>query len=311
MKDRFQAEFWIGSGKPNACSLCQLFVDYNTKGKFQVPLNKNNMNYIHTLAFNLPSETEKTTRLVYEQNSSVEFKHYICDLGFPLLEGDKIPGSIPDAQKKNTDKLKDICVRYGSTYIRLENIGVSQNWTQIINHCKLNDDDVIIGADPDERTMDPGWISAMSKVLKQPKVGVVSLIMPEQVEMMKKWAYTEHNIDGVRAIDVHGSTNWAMIGFSGEFLRLMGEVPYPKDFPKYGYLESFVRKSLGDLKYKCLFLPDYRVYHTDYPKDPGAPKLLREWKNRIIFKANENLAEFGTKQMDFIKFLQMKKEGVL
>lgn len=33
-KDRFEAEMWLCKNKPNASSLCNKFVDYNTKGKF-------------------------------------------------------------------------------------------------------------------------------------------------------------------------------------------------------------------------------------------------------------------------------------
>lgn len=35
LKDRFNAEMWIGSGKPIAATLCQDFVDYDTKGVFK------------------------------------------------------------------------------------------------------------------------------------------------------------------------------------------------------------------------------------------------------------------------------------
>lgn len=34
LKDRFNAEMWICSGQPIAATLCQKFVDYNTKGIF-------------------------------------------------------------------------------------------------------------------------------------------------------------------------------------------------------------------------------------------------------------------------------------
>jgi hypothetical protein len=34
LKDRFNAEMWIGSGRPIAGTLCQDFVDYDTKGIF-------------------------------------------------------------------------------------------------------------------------------------------------------------------------------------------------------------------------------------------------------------------------------------
>lgn len=37
LKDRFNAEMWICSGKPIAATLCQDFVDYNTEGVFEPP----------------------------------------------------------------------------------------------------------------------------------------------------------------------------------------------------------------------------------------------------------------------------------
>jgi hypothetical protein len=301
LSDRYSAEMWVCSASPVAASLCQKFVDYNTKGKFK-PMKI----YVHTLAFNLPSEVAKTTKLIHEQNKSIDFKHIICDLGFPLLKGDEIPTDLNTARQKNTIKLKELCQTYGSSYTRFENIGVSQNWTQVIKHCKLNDDDVIIGADPDERTMDEGWVEAMAGVLQEPGVGMVSLMMPEQLSQMKSWSYTTKVINGAKAIHVNGTANWAMIGFKGEFLKKIGGVmPYPDTHPVYGYIETFVRRELDKHGYKYLFLPDFRVYHTDYPKDEGAPRLLREWKNQIIL----NYKQHG--QMDFDKYLNMRKKGQL
>lgn len=315
-KDRFDAEMWIGLNNPNAATLCQLFVDYNTKGKFQIQKETNMpKNYVHTLAYNLPSEVEKTTKLIYEQNNPEDFKHIICDLGFPIIKGDEIPGNFSGARQVNTEKLKEICIKYGSTYLKMENIGVSQNWTQIINHCKLKDDDVIIGADPDERTMDNGWINAMAKVLRSGKIGMVSLMMPEQVKEMPRWSYQNFSIDGVWAIELNGGINWALIGFKGEFLKKMGDMPFPADKPKYGYIEHFVRIELNKYGYRLLFLPNHKVYHTDYPKDEGSSKLLREWKNFIIFgdihqRSNpQMMKQYG--QLEFTKFLDLRKRGVL
>jgi hypothetical protein len=37
LKDRFNAEMWICSGNAIAATLCQDFVDYNTKGIFKIP----------------------------------------------------------------------------------------------------------------------------------------------------------------------------------------------------------------------------------------------------------------------------------
>lgn len=302
-KDRFAAEFWIGLNKSQAASLNQMFVDYNTKGKFQIPKHMRKI-FIHTLAYNLPAEVEKTTRLIYEQNPGIDFKHIICDLGFPINKGNEIPKNIKSAQAKNTVKLKEICQLYGSVYLQMSNIGVSQNWTQIIKHCRLSDEDVIIGADPDERTMDKGWIKAMCTGLDQPNVGMVTLMMPQQVKVMNQWTYNDVSVNETKLIEIKGGANWAMIGFNGRFCKAMGEVPYPKDHPKYGYIEDFVTRKLKELRFRYLFLPGHRVEHTDYElgNSEGAPRLLREWKNQIIFKVKQH------GQMDFTKYLDMVRE---
>jgi hypothetical protein len=300
--DRFDAEMWVGSMEPKAASLCQMFVDYNTKGKFY----SGNMNYqifLHTLCYNLPSEVEKTVRLIYEQNESRMFRHYIIDLGFPINEGAEIPVSISKAKEINEGKLIEIACRYGSTYLKMPNIGVSQNWTQVIKHLNPGPNDVVIGVDPDERTMSYGWVNAMATALQEPQIGMVTLMMPEQVKELPKWPKTEHKINGFRAIILNGTANWALIGFKGEFLKKMGDMPFPDTHPRYGYIESFVRDKLTEHGYNYLFLPEYQVYHTDYPRDEGSPKLLREWKNQIIF----NYKEHG--QISFEEFLKMKREG--
>jgi hypothetical protein len=143
----------------------------------------------------------------------------------------------------------------------------------------------------------------MYKALQNDSAGMVTLMMPEQAEALKNWNYTERIFNGVRILDLTGSANWALIGFSGKFTKLMKEVPYPATHPRYGYIETFVREKLLQTGYKYFFLPDYTVYHTDYPRDAGSPKLLREWKNQIIF----NFKEHG--QISFEKFLTMKKQG--
>jgi hypothetical protein len=300
--DRFDAEMWVGQLNPKAATLCQMFVDYNTKGKFHAE-NKNYRIYLHTLCYNLPSEVEKTVRLIYEQNESRHFIHYLIDLGFPIDKGTEIPDSIKKAKEINEKRLMEIACRYGSIFLKMPNIGVSQNWTQVINHINPGDNDVVIGVDPDERTMSYGWVNAMAEALQEKKIGMVTLMMPEQAKELSKWPITEYKLNGFRAVILNGTANWALIGFKGEFLKKMGDMPYPETHPRYGYIESFVRKKLDELGYKYLFLPEFQVYHTDYPRDEGSPKLLREWKNQIIF----NYKEYG--QIDFEEFLKMKRDG--
>lgn len=308
-KNRIEAEMWIGSGdKPVPASLCQLFVDYNTKGKFNQKKQTQGKTYVHTLCWNLVSESEKIVERLYSQNYTEDFEHYLVDLGFPLTKGDEVPKDIKASQEKNSKDLLSLAQRYGSKVMKQENIGVSQNWTNVFRTLKLKDEDVLIGADPDEHTLDHGWVDAMASVLRseQYKIGMVSLLMQgHEVVLKKEKDYIQEEIiNGVRVWFPCCDINWALIGFSGEFLNAIKEIPYPADCPRYGYIESMTRPYFKKLGYNWVILPDYRVEHTDFELgEPGSSKLLREWKNLIIFKRNI----YG--QIDFFEFLKLKQEG--
>lgn len=276
-RDRFQAEFWSGTGHPRAESLCQMFVDYNTKGVF-----RRTDVYVHTLCWNLPSEVEKVTRKLYELNNRSEFVHYIVDLGFPL-DGHSIPSDVEKAKAINTERLKDIARRYGSRYVRIPNIGVSQNWTQIAQHIGIQDGDVLIGQDPDEHPQTPNWIRAMAETIRaNDKIGLVSLMMTDHVNILN--AAPDRMVGGRRVIFPQAGLNWALIALNGKFLRLMGEVPYPKDNPIYGWIESAMAPHFAQHGYTWCVMRDYLVEHTDFEKgNPGTSKILRQWKNENVF----------------------------
>jgi len=287
-KDRFQAEFWIGMNDPDAATLCQDFVDYNTPGVF-----KKGKVYVHTLCWNLTSEVEKVTKLLYSQDSN--FIHVIVDLGFPIL-----PNEQPDTKGVNTKELKRIAAKYGSRYIKLDNIGVSQNWEQVYRTLGLKDEDVLIGADPDEHPQNDGWVTAMANVLKS-GYPLVSLMMTNHVPMFAN--HTRIKAGGENVIK-SPAINWALIGMAGWFIRKMGGVPYPKVAERYGWIEMEIRNKLDEFKLDYAVLTDYRVLHTDYElHDEGTSKLLREWKNLIIFQ----LKKYG--QISFEEYLKRKANG--
>jgi hypothetical protein len=291
-RDRFNAEFWIGTGKPQTACLCDDFVDYNTKGCFH-----EGTNYVHTLAYNLPSETEKAVNLLYSQNEN--FKHYIVDLGFPIASDKLI--DIEKAKKINTSKLKGIAQKYGSEYVKFENIGVSQNWDQVFKYLKLKDEDVLIGADPDEHPQNEGWVNAMGDVLRSGP-GLVSLMMLDHVNILKK--YKPKNIDGHRCLVNPGQVNWALIGLSGWFLNQMGTVPHPPNAKRYGWIEWAIRQEMNKYKVDWACLMDFKVRHTDFElDDPGTSEVLREWKNLIIFQ----IKKYG--QISLEEYIERKLKG--
>ena len=280
--DRFQAEFWIGMSNPNASSLCQKFVDYNTK-KFTV--SKGNV-YIHTLAYNLPNIVDRCVKDLYAKNN--DFEHYIIDLGFPV-EDDTIPNDIRYVKTKNKKKLIALSKDVGSNFLEFSNVGVSQNWQQFIDYIMPDDDDVIIGADPDEQVLDSGWVDAMRKVFEgDDKIAVVSLLQKEVEPIVNRIPKTELIINGVRVWYMSKSINWALIGIKGSFLNKIGNIPFPPKAPKYGWLEHEMYPLIKNNGFKWVILPDYRVHHMDYPSDEGMSKLYRGWKDQIIHRINEH-----------------------
>ena len=294
--NRFNAEFWHGKSKPECYNMSDEFVDYNTKGEFVQPVN-----YCHTLAYNLVSEVEKATQQLYEMNN--DFCHIIVDLGFPLEESDVIPKNIEKAKANNSRKLKTLAKKYGSRYLKIKNIGVSQNWTAVYKHLKMNDDDILIGVDPDERPQQNNWVEAMAAVLRSPeKIGMATLTMPQQKKIvLSKKTFT---ISGVKAVVPISNTNWALIGFTKLFLDEMGGVPHPPYAERYGWIEAEVYPNFEKYGYDLCFLPDYEVVHTDYELDNSVgSKILREWKNLVVFK----LKKYGQISLD--EYLIRKRSG--
>jgi hypothetical protein len=260
-------------------------------------------NFVHTLAYNLVTETEKATRLLYDLNDKNDFTHIIVDLGFPLEQGDIIPDDINLAKHRNSIKLKDLASEYGSEYLQMPNIGCSQNWTNIYKALNMDNSDILAGADPDEHPINKNWIRAMGNVLRSSdRIALASLIMDNQVPLMKDFQIKKKIINGEQVYWLAGLINWALIGISGEFLHKIGEIPHPEIAPIYGWIESELYPLIITNYYKWVFLPDYQVHHTDFELgDPGTSSLLREWKNEIVLKVKE------TGQSDFCDWLKNKK----
>ena len=262
--------------------------------------------YCICLGYNLPSEIKKSVDLLYKQNDPNEFQFLLLDLGFPLSEGDQIPVDIEVAKAGNSLRLVELATQYNAMFIQRPNVGVSQNWQTAIDYLSpIDDTDIIIGLDPDERPMQDNWVRAIRHVFDaRPDVGVVSLSMPEQQNL---WDY--HHVDmqmlnGEKTgfFTFPDITNWALIGISGKFLNIIKKVPYPANAPIYGWLEFEIVPKLYDNNMHWCMLPDYQVYHTDYPKDEGSSMLLREWKNQMVHHVADG-------QIDFEKWLINKRDG--
>jgi len=230
--------------------------------------------------------------------------HVIVDLGFPLSCND-IPLDIKDNKNINSLILQRMSKNFGSEYLEIDNIGVSQNWGQVYDYFKVDDTDILCCADPDERPKNKNWIRAIGNVLRaDPEYAWVSLIMPEHFPILNKENTIEKIVGGERVWEIIGNLNWAQGGFSGKFLNEVGGVPNLDSHPIYGGIEAASIYMMEQLGYKWCMLPDYVVEHTDYEKgSEGSSKILREWKNFIIY----NIERYG--QISLEEYLEKRKLG--
>jgi hypothetical protein len=339
LTDRIQSEFYILSATPIAATLSQEYVDYytpeNPTDKLEIfkphphntapTLRKPSANQpvlkprslgasndgtkkeksgrvvVHTLAWNVTSEVERATRSLYELNDRNTFEHIICDLNFPLIKPDEIPMDVPKAIKANSKELQAIAKQYGSKYVQMKNVGISQNWSTIFLEEGLGDGDVIIGCDPDE-VIHPtarNWVGSIADVLRSDeKYGVASLVMQEQIPTLNETNSIERNIEGHDIIEVHGGAMWGIIGCSGSLLKKIGGVPYPTQHEIYGGLESALIAKMDEFGYKWCFMKDKLFTHPEW----DFTHLLRCWKHHALDSKNG-------KQIHFEHYLRLKQLG--
>ena len=141
---------------------------------------------VHTLGYNIPTLIDEATESLFNLNPERNFTHVIADLGYPLGQyretWDIVPQFIPINKRKNAISIIDTATLHKSDCVRIPNRGVSGNWTQIAYLYDIGRGDVLIGADPDERPMDAGWVDAMAKVMQgDSSIAIVSLVLPEQL----------------------------------------------------------------------------------------------------------------------------------
>src|ERR1017187_9217846 len=248
---------------------------------------------IHTLSFNLPEMIKEATANLYVQNKDIEFEHLIVDLGIPLEFGSDIPEDIELTKKVNSALLQDTAKRHGSRFVKAPNVGVSQNWNWVKDYVKLQDDDILLCCEPDERPREDGWVKACATVLQSRNIAWCSLMMDGQPYDTLATAELK-TIGGYKAYVTPTGYNWGMGGFSVAFLNDIGGVPIPDGAPRYGWIEHGVYAKMQGTGWKIAVLKDYYHDHIE------SSALYREYKTDITSNVKQG-------QPDFTEWLKAKK----
>lgn len=258
---------------------------------------------VHTLGYNIPTLIEECTESLRSLNEGFEYTHVIADLGYPLhnsryLWEDK-PRDISIQKRENLFKNEKTSAVHHSDLVKFNNKGVSGNWTTIAKLYDVKDGDVLIGADPDERPMDKGWVKAMSEVMQADKdIAICSLMLPELMALegfFENYILAERMLNGHRVWYGKAMCQWALIAISGRFIEKAGGVPAPNVAPIYGWIENACGALMNHYGMTWVMLPDYRVQHI------ASSPLAQEWKNEMVTEAGMNAG-----QIDFETWLERK-----
>lgn len=242
---------------------------------------------VHTLGYNVAELIREATDSLYKLNPTGNFHHVIADLGYPLGPTRAQWESVNEnAKQENAHEIIDIGFQYGSDVVRLPNVGVSQNWTSIAALYGVGEGDLLIGADPDERPITPGWVDAMSTVAQaDPNIAIIVLTLPELLALdgfYDNYFMAEVDHCGVRTWYGKHACQWALIGITGNFIAKVGGVPHHTVAPIYGWIEGACLEAMNKLGMRWVMLPDYLTGHIS-----SAP-LAQQWKNYVVQEQSMN-----------------------
>jgi len=258
---------------------------------------------VNTLGYNIPDLIEETTISLRELNEGFDYTHVIADLGYPLENSRHNWGKTPlyhtETKIDNLQNNAIVADQYNSDLVKFKNKGVSGNWTTIAKLYDVKDGDVLIGADPDERPMDKGWVKAISEVMQADKdIAICSLMLPELMALegfFENYILAERMLNGHRVWYGKAMCQWALIAISGRFIEKAGGVPAPNVAPIYGWIENACGALMHHYGMTWVMLPDYRVQHI------ASSPLAQEWKNEMVTEAGMNAG-----QIDFETWLERK-----
>lgn len=138
------------------------------------------------------------------------------------------------------------------------NLGLHRGLNYMVDQLDLQDDDVVIGFDPDEKPLREGWAQAMVDVFKaDPTCGWISLMSPPAAEYMNSHGATDKDV-GPHRLRVPGySLINTVCGWSGRAIKAMGKFTEPHGF--YGGFEGAMMPPTMAAGYWIGWLRDYWV----------------------------------------------------
>lgn len=138
------------------------------------------------------------------------------------------------------------------------NMGLHDGLQFLVDVLKPADDDVVIGFDPDENPLKPGWAQAMADVMAaDPKCGWLSLMSPPAKEYMERNGYDAKHVAGHHLWVPGYSLINTVCAWRGNALKAMGRFNEPHRY--YGGFEGAMMPPTMAAGFWIGWLRDYGV----------------------------------------------------
>lgn len=138
------------------------------------------------------------------------------------------------------------------------NLGTHDGLNYMVAQLDLQDDDVVLCFDADEKPLREGWAQAMVEVLKaDPTCGWLSLMSPPASEYMDSHGAADKEVAGYRLRVPGYSLINTVVGWSGRAIKAMGKFTEPHGF--YGGFEGAMMPPTMAAGYWIGWLRDYWV----------------------------------------------------
>lgn len=223
--------------------------------------------FVMTLGFNRTENILNAYHKFHHTNPGFKYDNYaIVDLGFPDF------GNLPTIVS-----LAPLSVDFGFTLLKpSKNRGVSDNWNWTAWELGIEDDDILIGMDPDSDPVNPNWAKAIVDVMKMDQSIAYLGLSRSSGPVLKTEADESNRKYTIKMIGVHkvrfytDMIAWPMGAFRGSFIRKGGIVQGRKH---YGYIEHESAKKMDELGMRWAMLDEY----FDNTQSKGSEKYS-QWK---------------------------------
>jgi hypothetical protein len=216
------------------------------------------------------------------------FQQVYKTIGRPV-EHHVLTNHYPIDHDVNEKVVKALCEAYKITWHDLgQNVGLSAGYNHLINNLNLQDDDVVIGVDPDTWPETPGWSNALVSVLQDKTIAWASLMNHHAVNELPQRGYTTHTVNGVIAYEAHQACVNSICAWPGWFLKRLNGLKEPNQW--YGGIEIMSMPKIKQMGFKWVYLPEFKeAYHSRVEGD--GPYRHYKWEyahkhsTKLDFKA--------------------------